>query len=232
MKITYKICRSCGDKFYKKEYCSQKRFTEKIKFCSTKCRLVWLRKNTWNKGKHYSDEQMKKMNLSGLEKGRCLRKGKTFPEFSGENHPNWKPKTSFNCPVCKKEMILSPWELRRKYCSLRCRGLDKRGEKSPVFKGENASTKLRQRIMQMAEYTEWRLSCFRRDGFICRECKNPKSRPFEIHHIKSYAEIKKQYGFKTPEDARKCKELWDTNNGMTLCRSCHRMTKTYPKNLI
>ena len=226
---SYKICQSCGDKFYKKDYCSPKRFREQIRFCSTPCRLVWLSKNTWNKGKHYSKEQLGKMNFSGLEKGRGLRKGKTFHEFSGENHPGWKPKTSFTCPVCKKEMLLSPWELRRKYCSLTCRGLDKRGANSPVFKGENALAKLRQRIMQMAEYTEWRLVCFRRDNFTCQECGS--LRPLEVHHKTSYAELKKRYKFNSPETARMCKELWDIDNGITLCRSCHRMTPTYPQNL-
>ena len=32
---------------------------------------------------------------------------------------------------------------------------------------------------------------------------------------------------KSVDDARKCDELWDTNNGRTLCRDCHRKTDTY-----
>jgi len=232
MKPLSKICQSCGNRFYKKYGSNHSFLLPRKKFCSQIC-LVQSRvgKIAWNRGKVYSGEEKKQINLSGLEKGRGLRKGKKFPELSGENSPVWKPKTLFTCPICKKEMTLAPWEKRRKYCSLTCRGLDKRGANSPVWKGENAKTKIRTRIMQMAEYTEWRLSCFRRDKFTCQECLNPKSRPLEIHHIKPYAIIKREYGFKTPEQARLCEELWDIKNGKTLCRTCHRATDTYAKNL-
>lgn len=233
MKIPYKICQSCGDKFYKKDNQNLKKFlSPRKKFCSKECMFDSLKKHAgWNRGKHYSKETIKKMNFSGLEKGGISRKGKKFPNQSGKNHPNWKQKTLFLCPVCKKKKYLSPWELRRKYCSLTCRGLDKRGANSPVFKGENSSTKLRNRIRQMAEYTEWRLKCFRRDKFICTKCNNPKSKPLEVHHIESYSELKKKYRFNSPESARDCKKLWDISNGITLCRSCHRMTDSYAENL-
>ena len=33
--------------------------------------------------------------------------------------------------------------------------------------------------------------------------------------------------FKTKEEAIKCNELWDINNGRTLCHPCHRTTDTY-----
>ncbi len=233
MKIPYKICQSCGDKFYKKPNISLKRFLEPRKiYCSVACRTNELKKNAgWNKGVHYSEETLKKMNFSGLEKGRGLRKGLKLPEFSGENHPNWKPKVTNHCPICKKEMVLAPWEAKRKFCSLKCRGLGKRGKNSPVFKGDFTARKLRTRICQMAEYTEWRLSVFRRDNFTCQSCKNSESKPIEAHHLVSYSELKKQYKFDSPETARKCSKLWDISNGQTLCRSCHCMTPTYPKHL-
>lgn len=83
----------------------------------------------------------------------------------------------------------------------------------------------------MAEYTEWRLTCFRRDNFTCQECKDPEAKPREVHHILSYADLKKKYKFTSPEEARKCKKLWDIKNGVTLCRTCHRATDNYAKNL-
>ena len=233
MKIPYKICQSCGDKFYKKEGTPLSRFiSPRKKYCSVECRTDILKQSAgWNRGLHYSPETLRKMNFIGLEKGRGLRKGMKFPELSGENHPNWKPKRIIQCPVCFKELSFSPWEKSRRFCSLRCRGLGKRGVNSPVFKGENSLTKLRNRIRQMAEYTEWRLNCFRRDKFTCQECKNPEAKPIEVHHLKSYADIKRQYQFTSPEEARECKILWDVKNGITLCRSCHRMTDSYAKNL-
>lgn len=35
----------------------------------------------------------------------------------------------------------------------------------------------------------------------------------------------KVYNLKTIYDAFKCKELWDTNNGITLCETCHKSKK-------
>ena len=60
---------------------------------------------------------------------------------------------------------------------------------------------------------------------------NLKAKPIEVHHIKAYADLKRKYKFTSPEEARKCKILWDMKNGITLCRSCHRMTDSYAKNL-
>ncbi len=233
MKIPSKICQSCGNVFYRKPNYPLKRFLQpRKKYCSRECAFKgWNGRTPWNKGKNYTESFIKKMNLSGLEKGRGFFKGRNNPGVTGENNGTWKPKRIVTCPICNKELQFAPWEKSRKFCSLRCRGLGKRGSNSPVFKGENSLTKLRNRIRQMAEYTEWRLNCFRRDNFTCQDCKNPKSKPIEVHHLKAYAEIKKEYGFKSPEEARMCKILWDIKNGQTLCRTCHRATDTYAKNL-
>jgi hypothetical protein len=45
-----------------------------------------------------------------------------------------------------------------------------------------------------------------------------------------FSEILKEYNVKTLDDAHKCKELWDINNGRTLCINCHKLTDTYLKN--
>ena len=34
---------------------------------------------------------------------------------------------------------------------------------------------------------------------------------------------------KTLEEAIRCPELWDINNGRTLCNTCHNKTKRYLK---
>ncbi len=55
----------------------------------------------WNSGIHYSEELKKKMNFSGLDKGRAWNKGKKYPEFSGKNHWNWKGSTICECGAKK-----------------------------------------------------------------------------------------------------------------------------------
>jgi hypothetical protein len=35
------------------------------------------------------------------------------------------------------------------------------------------------------------------------------------------------FGIKSLEEARKCSKLWDINNGISLCKSCHN--KNHPE---
>ena len=49
----------------------------------------------------------------------------------------------------------------------------------------------------------------------------------ETDHIKSMAIIIKENNLKTIIEARICKDLWDHDNGMTLCEECHKLTDNY-----
>ena len=46
-------------------------------------------------------------------------------------------------------------------------------------------------------------------------------------HIKQMALIVYENELKTIHDAFECEELWDLNNGRTLCEECHKTTDTY-----
>ena len=61
-----------------------------------------------------------------------------------------------------------------------------------------------------------------RDNFICQECGYNKGRILQAHHIKPFTEILVKYNIKTLEEALDCEELWDINNGITLCEYCHK----------
>jgi hypothetical protein len=54
-----------------------------------------------------------------------------------------------------------------------------------------------------------------------------KKRNLEVHHIRFFKTLKVQYNIKTLEDAKNCKELWDIDNGLTLCRQCHLKTMNH-----
>ena len=43
----------------------------------------------------------------------------------------------------------------------------------------------------------------------------------EVHHIVPFSKLLKEYDIKTVEDALSCKELWDTNNGVTMFKDTH-----------
>jgi hypothetical protein len=63
------------------------------------------------------------------------------------------------------------------------------------------------RFRQSSEYKTWRMSVFKRDNFICQECQQ-HTRTLEVHHIILFSES--------------VSHRLDLNNGITLCKSCHR----------
>jgi len=58
---------------------------------------------------------------------------------------------------------------------------------------------------------------------ISRTLKKKGIRP----PLKSFNKIIKENNIFNILDARKCKEMWDINNGVTLCEECHLMTDNY-----
>jgi len=68
---------------------------------------------------------------------------------------------------------------------------------------------------------------FQRDNWICQKCRKRGGITLHPHHKKSLATILEENNIKTLEGALNCKELWDVNNGITICRKCHKETETY-----
>ncbi len=92
-----------------------------------------------------------------------------------------------------------------------------------AFRGKHR-TALATGIRQSFEYRQWRSDVFTRDDFTCRECDR-RGGDMEAHHLKPFATILRDNNIKTREDAIRCAELWNINNGKTLCIACHRKTK-------
>lgn len=109
--------------------------------------------------------------------------------------------------------------------------LSKRGEKSNFWKG--GISKLQSILRNCLEYKNWRITVFSRDRFQCIECgvKGCRRNQLNADHIKSFSFILQENKIKTLEQALKCEELWDINNGRTLCIPCHKKTETWGKNL-
>jgi len=81
------------------------------------------------------------------------------------------------------------------------------------------------------EYRQWKSDVFTRDNFTCQMCYT-RGGYLHAHHIKSFAIIMKENNIKSVEEALKCVELWNINNGQTLCLDCHKETDTYLNNKI
>lgn len=95
-----------------------------------------------------------------------------------------------------------------------------RGEKSHRWKGGTTAFGLI--IRGCFQYRQWRSDVFTRDNFTCQHCGDNKGGNLEAHHIKEFKKILKENNIRTFEESLLCEELWNINNGLTLCRECHR----------
>jgi hypothetical protein len=86
-------------------------------------------------------------------------------------------------------------------------GMSKVGSRNPMWKG--GITKEHELIRHSAIYRSWRLGVFRRDDFTCQNqgC-GVRGSTLNAHHVKEFS--------KYPE------LRLDINNGITLCKSCHK----------
>jgi len=136
---------------------------------------------------------------------------------SGHNsivaNPRTKPKIKQICKNCGKEYFRNPSLANRgknNYCSNKCRYLDAKswfgGELNPNWKGGFNGV---QNIRWCPEYGIWRKKVFERDKYICQECgvKHSRENPIHSHHIIKFSES--------------IELMFDVNNGVTLCKSCH-----------
>jgi hypothetical protein len=92
-------------------------------------------------------------------------------------------------------------------------------------------TSLRHKLLYMPEYKKWRIEVFKKDDYTCQKC-NIRSAvgviaSLEAHHIKPVIKILREFNINTIDEARINKELWDINNGITLCKKCHNPLKIH-----
>lgn len=158
------------------------------------------------KNRPHSEETRRKMSASGLKRA----------PMSEET------KRRMSAARTGKKMNLSPEGRLR-------RSLAHKGQRHWNWK--NGKTKLSRQIRQLMEYRDWRTAVFTRDGFACTV--GGKSHGGDIHadHIKQFALILDRHRIRSIEEALQCSELWDISNGRTLCRSCHKKTETYARQM-
>jgi len=145
-----------------------------------------------------------------------------------------------NCLICNKEFEIRPSEKRVKYCSKKCEVKSRTGLKRNLpydwAKGENSYfwkggiNKLAHRIRNSVEYKIWRTGVFKRDDYKCVVGGRVHGNKLNADHVKPFSIILKENNIRTFQEAICCKELWDINNGQTLCIDCHKKTGTYLKN--
>lgn len=164
-------------------------------------------------GKKHSEEAKRKMSLSKMGQ---------IPWNKGKKGPTpWnKGKVGVYSEEARRKMSLSRMGKKPSEKARRKIGAAHKGEKNYNWKG--GVTPLYEQIRKSFEYRQWRSDVFTRDSFTCQVCGDGRGGNLRAHHIKEFSEIMEKYGIKTFEQALACEELWNINNGTTLCERCHK----------
>jgi len=232
-----KRCELCG-KFFDRPLRTQKgKFKiswfnySKRKFCSLICKNKWQslilrgKDNPNWKGGTFCQDCGKRLSSGYAKNRKPKRCHSCYLKFIRKNpqyHPNWKGGKPI-CKICGRRT----GDYYSKLCQ-KCR----RGENHHCWKG--GISKLSQRIKSTPQYRQWRKSIFQRDNYTCQKCGITgfqKGNNLCPHHIKPFALVLKENNIQSLQDALNCKELWDLNNGITLCRKCHQLTNSFAKKL-
>jgi hypothetical protein len=183
----------------------------------------------WNKNlkNPYSKKTLKKMSDSQKRIG-------TIPPSQKGKIPWNKNKTGIYSKETiqkikagrAKQVIKHSIESRRKI------GIGHSKEKCTFWKGgiSDLTRSLRQIIAGTFEYRQWRSDVFQRDDYICQHCRE-KGGKLNADHLKEFQKILLEYNIKNKEEALLCEELWNINNGRTLCESCHKKRKKWDKKI-
>jgi len=206
-----KICTSCGELkdineyYFLKNRKRRHKYTQRCKECTS----------VFNK------EQRKKHKKPCPMCGKLILKASSLCSKCVVNHPNRIKATNklvafqklrkmhVYCIDCGIEI-----GLRGKRC-VRCKN---KGERNSQWKG--GVTILKERLRDSFEYRQWRSDVFTRDRFTCTTCGHTGS-GLQAHHIIPFSVLMQKYEITIIEQAIQCDELWNINNGLTLCRDCH-----------
>jgi predicted transcriptional regulator len=103
----------------------------------------------------------------------------------------------------------------------------RQGKNTPNWKG--GISIISEAVRSCTKYSEWRMAVFKRDYFACVQCGSKEN--IEADHKKAFAKIMRENNIRSMEDALACAELWDINNGQTLCHEHHLDTETHSQRL-
>ncbi len=166
-------------------------------------------------GTKLSEETKRKMSLA--------HKGKRPYEMTDEIRVNMSnaQKGKKKAPRSKQHRINS--------------GISRKGVKSHLWRG--GLTKPRTVIRNCVQYKLWREAIFERDNFTCVLCYARGGRIEADHYPISFSSIidillKNCSVEALVKASLEDKLIWDTNNGRTLCRECHRKTDNFGGNSI
>lgn len=172
---------------------------------------------------------------SGLCKP-CSLKGDVYTEGRQRRAEREKLKYFAICESCHKEREISATahcNIKKGINSGLCKPCSLKGKKRPDSTGPNhhnwkgGPTSLNIRVRTCTFYGDWRTKVFIRDGYTCQECGDSRGGNLHAHHINPLSEILNNmddFDFILEHS-----QLWDIDNGLTLCKDCHKKEHTKDK---
>lgn len=107
---------------------------------------------------------------------------------------------------CGNESVVSLYDFRNGVRCSSCFHTRNSGENHPCW-NPNLTDAEREKNRKTPEYTQWRISVYKRDNYTCQCCGDNTGGNLEAHHLDSH-------------NWAKDKRL-DIDNGVTLCNLCH-----------
>lgn len=180
------------------------------KFCSITCKNYYYKNFDINKICKFCN---KSYTISYYK-----RKKSKFCSYSCSGKARWKNYTNIKKQIIIKKISVSHIK------GYKNNKIKKRfGISSPNWKG--GLTILNQSIRGLEKYNKWRKEIFIRDNFTCVLCDEKQF--LNADHITPLCYLVSKNNIINVEQAEFCEELWDINNGRTLCIKCHKNTETY-----
>ena len=217
--IPIKICKKCCNTFEQPKGVRGKAWRRRL-FCSIGCLLADMKRNNPGFKKGHG-------NFPGAEKG-WFKENQTPWNRGRKGREGWhnlsglhKFQEKYGSANKGKKLSLERREQIRKAMI---------GQTRPS--GQNhwnwhgGTSVLRNAIMQIYLYGEWRKAVYERDDYACQLCRKGGGK-LHADHKKAFSAILRENTIKTVAQAKECGELWDVSNGRTLCLRCHFSTDTY-----
>lgn len=169
------------------------------------------------------EEIMRKVHPIGMSGKTHTEESRRKMKLSARNRPPVSLETREKRSKTMKGVKKSPLSVQKMIETKRKN--PRLGDKAANWKG--GTTRLSELIRSCFKYRQWRADVFQRDNYTCIICYKRSTGDIEADHIKPQRAIIKDNNLKTSEEARNCEELWNINNGRTLCKPCHTKTDTY-----
>jgi 5-methylcytosine-specific restriction endonuclease McrA len=203
------------------ETCERLRLSLTGRPCTEKMMVVFKKPKTEehkrkisesHKGMTYSDETKMRLSIVGKER-----------KFSDETRMRMSESHKRICVGSNNPMFgkhPSPETIKKLSESHRGKNA---GANHHNWKG--GTSPLSNLIRKCIEYRQWLKMIFVRDQFTCTFCGIKGGRLEVHHHSKAFIDIFHGNNIQSLEQAISCEELWNLNNGITLCRKCHDRTR-------